>query len=349
MARPKKGNALLMILAPVWGLIKVVLFLVFVSVAAVEFTTPSLNFASTPPKPYRSDQPGAWIEPEDSSQAIRSYRTALLTNDYRNLQVDFFAPDSLQSRPIPLTIIVAGLLTPDWLLDKVRPQGFNAVVIYRSPRIGRITGSAFPTALQARNATAPKDYWNLLASNPLNYMYNVHAALHEAPGDIVDIVRWATQNIQADPGRINIIGLGSGALIAAAAADGLQTTGLPARTVTLINPPALMASAIRDNLLDWPQWTRAPISAILEKIYFRLNLKNHLPRLGNTAKLLVIPQNAFELASYAAEPAVDMAGDKTTVMRIDMNFKGYFDDRNILAVRSTVGRWLTEHGGIQGY
>lgn len=346
--KAKKGNSLLHLLSSIWGLIKTVVLLALLAVGIVEIFTPSLNYTTSAPKPFRSATPAGWIEAGEA-QPVRSYRTTLLTNDYRNVQVDYYTPDNINSGSIPLTIIVAGFMAPEWLMQQVNPRGFNAVVIYRSPRINRIIGNAFPTALQARNARSFQDYWNIFATNPLNYVYSIHAGLHEAPGDIADIARWAVSNINADVNRINIIGLGSGALIAAAAADGLQSSGMPARTLTLVNPPANMASAIEDNLLEWPKWLRRPLSKALSYVYFRLDLKRHLPRINTASKLLVIPQNAFEIASYAAEPTVGLAGDKTTVERFDLQYKGFYESQNTSGIHDIVGRWLVDKGGIQSY
>lgn len=343
-----KRNGLVAILAPVWGLFKVIVFLTVIAVVATQIFTPGLNFASSDPKPFRSAQPADWVE-ATANNPRRSMRTRITTHDYRTLQVDYFAPPNLKDSPIPLTIVVTGFMTPEWMIDKVRPQGYNAVVIYRSPRINRISGPMLPTAIQARNAQSLTDYWNIFATNPLNYAYNIHAGLHEAPGDLVDIARWGIENIKVDANRINIVGLGTGSLIAAAAADALQADGIPARTVALVYPPAELSSAITDNLLDWPKWSRNIAAKILKMTYFRLHLERHLPRISNTAKLLVIPENAFELATYAAEPAISLAGDKTTVERLNLNYNAYYTETNVNAARDVVGRWLVGQGAIQGY
>lgn len=343
-----KRNGLLAILAPLWGLFKLVFFILLFSVIAIEVVTPSLNYSSGGPKPYRSASPADWVE-AGSEYPRRAFRTKLTTHNYRSLQVDYIAPPNLRDNPIPLTIIVTGFMTPEWMIEKVRPQGYNAVVIYRSPRSARINGTMLPTVLQARNASSWSDYWNLFTTNPFNYAYNLHAGLHEAPGDIVDIARWGIDNIKADPNRINIIGVGTGSLIAAAAANGMQGSGIIPRSLTLVYPPADMDSAIIDNLIDWPKWIRPAVAKITELAYFRLSLKRHLPNVEETAKLLVLPVNAFELASYAAEPAVALAGRKTTVERINLNYTAYYNDTNINTVRETVGRWLVGQGAIQGF
>lgn len=349
MVKNKKGNAFLALLSPLWGALKAVVFLLLLAFGLLEVFTPSLNYTSYPPKPFRSASPPGWVEPNET-QPLRSYHTNILTNDYRNLQVDYFTPDNLSASPIPLTVIVTGFMMPEWLLPRVNPRGFNAVVIYRSPRIARVARGAFPTLLQARNARTFTDYWNLMGTNPLNYMYNIHAGLHEAPGDIADIVRWAVGNINADPGRINIVGLGTGALVAAAAVDGLQTSGIPPRTLTLVNPPADISSAVADNLLNWPRWMRQPLAKIMELVYFRLDLSRHVPHLTSTKTLMVIPHNSFELATYAAEPVTYLTtGTLGTTQYIDMHYKGFYDDRNVSALHDMVGRWLIDKGGIQSY
>ena len=348
MAQSKKSNPLLVLLAPLWGLFKLVFFMALACILFMEVTPPSLDYSKGPPAPYRSAQPADWTENTGGTKP-RTYRTKLTTHDYRSLQIDVFAPPNMKDAPLPLTIIIAGFMSPEWLFEKVRPHGNNAVIFYTSPRLERMNGPFLPSVSQSRNASGLSGYWNLMATNPLNHIYSIHAGLHEAPADIVDIVSWAVENVNADVNRINIIGLGSGSLIASAAADALQVSGKPPRTLTLIYPPADMSSAITDNLIRWPRWVRDPLARLLELNFFRLGFERHLPYLSYISKLLVIPENAFELATYAAEPAIRLAGDKTDVVRHDLGYKGYYTDENTNGVRDIVGQWLISKGAIQAY
>lgn len=349
MNTASKIRRVLLVLREILAPFRFVFMLALFALVLLEIFTPSLNFRENIPAAYRSDTPAGWTE-TSSLQSEKTYRTSILTDDYRQVQLDFFAPPNFTTAPIPLTIIASPFMLPEWVISKVRPRGFNAVLVYTTNRLERVQGPAFPTLAQLSAASSPKDYWSLIASNPVNYAYNLHAALHEAPADIANIVRWAKANANIDGSRINLIGLGVGSLQASSAALALQAAGIPARTLTLINPPANMPSAIQDNLSKWPTWLRRPIAWVLSKLYFRLDLTRSLPYLNEkTARLIVLPVNSFELATYAAEPALALAGPKAGAVRIDMKYNGYYDDTYINTVRDTVGKWLVEAGGLQTY
>lgn len=334
------------------GLFSFAVFLCFFLFIVMEVTTPTLSFSPDDPLPnMHAATPGEWVSPTaNSGFNEKTYRTIITTANNRKLQADFFAPPTLGSGPIPLTIIVSSFLPPEKLFQQVRPQGYNATLIYRSPRYNRIMTDSWPSWAQISNASSFGDYWNILCTNPLTKFYNTHAGFHETPDDITDIVLWARKNIHADMGRINLIGLGSGAMTAAAAANQLNTIGLPVRTLTLIYPPADLPSAIADNLIFWPTWMRNSIGLTASLLYARLDLNRHLPRVGaETTKLIIVPINSFDLAAYAAAPSILLAGSRTTVQRIDVNFKGYYTTEVIETVRQTVGKWLVAQSAIPSF
>ena len=334
------------------GLLSFSVFSCFFLFIVMEVTTPMLSFSPDDPLPdMHAATQGEWVNPSDKGgTGEKSYRTTITTENNRKLQVDFYGPSTLGNGPIPLTIIVSNFIPPDKLLPQVRPQGYNATVIYRSPRFSRIMTDNWPSWAQIRNASSFGDYWNIICTNPLTKFYNTHAGFHETPGDITDIVLWARKHLHADVGRINLIGLGSGALTATAAANQLNTIGLPVRTLTLIYPPADLPSAIADNLIFWPKWMRNSVGSVSALIYARLDLNRHLPRVGaETNKLIIVPINSFDLAAYAAAPSIIMAGSRTTVQRIDVNFKGYYTSEVIETVRQTVGKWLVSQSAIPSF
>lgn len=317
----------------------------------IELSTPTLSYnANSDTVTYRDDQPAQDVVVTGfNGQSWPALRTTLVTHDYRNLKIDYVVPDNLGNSPLPLTVVVAGFLTPDWLIDRVIPHGHNVVAIYRSPRSERMLGPYLPYAGSLSNASKMADYWNILATNPFNKLYNVHAGLHEAPDDVVDIITWARSKLGVDIGRINIIGLGSGGLIASAAAHKLQTIGMPVRTLTLVYPPANLQSAVKDNLIGLPRWMRGPVASVLNLVYFRLQLSRHLPTLVYGQKLLVLPRNSYDLATYAADPAISMAGPDSTVKYLDVDYAGYYDAQVSEHVRALVNNWLIQQHAINTY
>lgn len=350
--RTRRSNPMTLLLQRLWGALKFVLFIALVGIIGVQLTTPSLSFsADTNAEGYRESTDPQWYDVIDQSGSIwKAYRTSLTTRDRRHVQVDYFAPQNIGNGPAPLTIIVSGFTTPEWLLEKVKPRGYSAAVIYRSPRLNAIMRNYWPTFDQVTAVNSWASFWELLATNPINKMYNMHAMLHEAPSDIIDIVRWGRQHIQTDVGRLNLIGLGSGALVSAAAAHQMTLLGMPPRTLSLVYPPGNLASAIKDNLIGWPNWLRGPMAELLAIIYFRLDLESHLPYVNTgTARLLVIPVNAFELANYAAEPTIGLSYGKTTIERLDVAYTGYYTNNNTNRIRTIIGEWLTKEGAIPSY
>ena len=352
MQKPSAIKRLHSLLSFFRGLFSFAVFMCFFLFILMEVTTPTLSFSPDDPMPaLHPATPGEWINPTGKGGfSEKTYRTIITASNNRKLQADFFGPATLGNGPLPLTIIVSSFLSPEQLLPQVRPQGYSATIIYRSPRFDRIMANSWPSWAQIRNASSFGDYWNILCTNPITKFYNIHSGFHETPDDITDIVLWAREHIHADMGRINLIGLGSGSLTAAAAANQLNTLGLPVRTLTLIYPPADLPSAVSDNLIFWPRWMRSSVGMVTSLIYARIDLNRHLPMVGaETSKLIVVPVNSFDLAAYAASPSILLAGSKTTVKRIDVNFKGYYTPEVIENIRLTVGKWMVSQAAIPSF
>lgn len=272
-------------------------------------------------------------------------RAHLMTTDSRFLTVDVQAPPgAFETGPIPLTIIIPGLMTSEWTLGALDVKGHNAVIVYRSPREDRILGPNWPVLTMLDKHEG--GLWTFLTTNPLTRGYALHQALHEAPLDVAEIARWATSAFQAEAGRINLVGIGTGALVAAAAADRLQAMGLPARTLTLVYPPADLKLAIRDHFSALPAPVRDVLGSGLALLYRRLDLARHLPAVAETRKQLLIPQEAPELASYVALPAVEMAGSNSAAMQLTFGYASVTLPQNVVVVRDIIWRWLRDQGAI---
>ncbi len=319
-----------------------------VAVLALELLTPSLDFSKSAgdfafnPDYEQTHQAGS---PETDLPPGVVRRARLMTTDSRFLTVDVQAPPGiLESGPIPLTIIVPGLMTPDWALGPLEVSGHNAVIVYHSPREARVLGPNWPalTMLDQQDG----GLWTFLTTNPLTKGYALHQALHEAPLDVAEIARWATTAFQAESGRINLIGIGSGALVAAAAADRMRAMGIPARTLTLVYPPADLDLAIRDLFFGLPEPVSSVLGSGLALLYRRLELARHLPAITHASKQLIIPLEAMELASYSALPAVDMAGRNSRVVEQKFGYSSLTLTQNVVAVRDIIWRWLRDQGAI---
>jgi hypothetical protein len=341
--RPKRPSRPVRLLKGTFVLLKRLALLTALALGTIELLSPSLNFSKGPGShAFRSDTPlENFSLTTESGRVLQSKRTEILTSDYRRLTVDALSPDNLIGKaPLPLTIVVTGFLEPEWTLDQFALRSQNAVIVYRSPRQERMLGPAWPNRLMLRDSL-----WLALTTNPVTKWYNLHQGLHEAPLDISEIARWAVDTLGVERTRINLIGLGSGGLLAAAAAERMQSMGLPARSLTMIYPPAELDSAIRDNL-DLPEVLRDPASKALAFLYRRLDLSRHLPFITTSVKQLIIPINAFELATYAALPAVTLAGENIKVRQVNVNYSGYYLNQNVAFIRDTVLRWLVEQGAI---
>ncbi len=329
-------------------------FLLPVGVALIilQLLTPSLSYDATSAKlTYKHAGSTSWSTLRgESGETWTSQQVTLVTSDDRTLKVDYLRPQGTSSAANQaLTVIVAGFLPVEWLIDQIRPTGNQTVVIYRSPRLKRMLISGWFPLHQLHSAKSIGDYWTFLTSNPLTYGYNVYMGLHEAPGDIVDIVDWARSYLAIDAQRINLIGIGAGALVAAAAANKLNTIALPARTLTLVYPPADLASAIRDNATSAPRWSRPLLATVLTPLYVRLTLTDHLSRTHPTRKYLIIPRRSFELATYAAEPAISVAGPEATIDYLDVDYSSLHLEGNSYQLRQKIGTWLVAQDAIPSY
>lgn len=338
---PTKKRAVFTILKKLRSFVAIVgklVLLLIVSIVALELFVPSLDFHNgAGDYAFQSvSQPSQTTVTSSAGHGWPARHYDIVTSNGRNLSVDVIAPQgALGTIKLPLTIVMAGFLPPEWILDRTGMHGQNALIIYRSPRLNTIMSSAWPSSV-----------FDIVSTNPITHGYNVYRALHEAPLDVAEIAHWATKDLGVEPERINLVGLGSGSLIAAAAADRMQSMGIPVRALTMIYPPADIASAIRDNASGIPHNLRNPISHFLAFLYRRLELEQHLPAVTTSAKQLIIPINAFELATYAALPAVTLAGENSEFTRIDVNYSGFYLDQNVTRIRDTVLKWLTAQGAI---
>jgi hypothetical protein len=348
---PPKLNGVRALLAMSWSALKFLLTPFVIFFIALQFATPSLSFdAKSSARTYKQAMEPTWQSvTSQSGQVWQTQQVKIITRDYRTIVADFIRPQGGDSSPQPLTIAIANFVPVEWLLDRVKPQGNQAFLVYRSPRAVGMMQQNWNALERLQTASKLSHYWAILTSNPVSQLYNVYMGLHEAPEDVVDIVNWAIENIHSDIGRINLIGLGSGSLVAAAAANKLNAIGLPARTLTLVYPPADLASATRDNLIHYPHWSRPLLAALLEPLYFRLSLERHLTRIYPTNKLIIIPRKSFDLATYAAEQATVWAGEHATIEYVDVNYTGFYDPINGNRVRELVGKWLFEQSAITSY
>lgn len=338
-------------LKPVWVLLKFAVFAAIACYAFLEITTPSMKFAGDDHENYHSASQPQWITlVSQNGLGYRAYRTSILTSDYRDLQVDVILPQNLP-QSLPLTIVAAGFLKPEQMLDWVQPRGNNAIIIYRSPRLERILGPSLPFWSQITGINSLASFWNVLGTNPLSKWYAVYEAMHEAPYDISEIARWAQDTLQIDGSKINLVGLGSGSLTATAAAHRMQSIGFFPRTLTLVYPPADMAAVFRENLFYVPKSIRNPLSYGLTFVYRRLDLNQHLPFISgaDNKRLIIIPQNAWEISTEAATPTLPANGYGTDVAYIDVKQTSAQNAQTVAAIRDKIVSWLMAQRAIGGF
>ncbi len=337
-------------LRSLWHATKFLLFIGALFYISLELLTPSLEFRTGDKSDYRSAAEPEWVTLVSASGiGYRTYHSHILTSDRRQVPIDVILPQNLP-RGLPLTIVATNFIRPDQLLDWVLPRGNNAVVFYHSARLDRLLAPDFPFWSQIRGINSLDSLWSVITTNPVTKWYSTYKALHEAPGDIGEIVRWAQATLQVDGSRINLVGLGSGSLTAAAAAHRLQTMGTFPHTITLIYPPANLPAAIGETLFYVPSLIRGPLSYVLAFVYRRLELERHLSAVTgeDNKRLLVIPINAWELSTQTTLPAVQSAG-VVDVEHINANYALYYDARNITQIRDKVTSWLLEKRAIDHF
>lgn len=338
-------------LKPVWIALKFALFAAIAVYAFLEITTSGMTFAGEDGEHYRSATQPQWFTlVSQNGLGYRAYRSSILTKDYRELQVDVILPQNLP-QSLPLTIIAAGFLKPEQMLDWVQPRGNNAIVIYRSPRLERILGPSRPFWSQITGINSLASFWNVVGTNPLSKWYAVYEAMHEAPYDISEIARWAQDTLQIDGSKINLVGLGSGSLTTTAAAHRMQSIGFFPRTLTLVYPPADLAAVFRDHLFYMPQVLRSPLSYGLTFVYRRLDLNQHLPFISgaDNKRLIIIPQNAWEISTEAATPQLPSNGYGTDVAYIDVKQAATQNSQTVMTIRDKIVSWLMAQRAIGGF
>lgn len=348
----KRTDRLIEPLLPLAKFIKFILFIGLTTYVLVEITTPSLRFRGDDGYKFTSAEDPQW-QTLVSAKGIgySSYHTEIIAADGRKVPVDAFLPQHLP-RGLPLTVISANFIRNEQMLDWVQPRGSNAIIIYHPPRLERLLAPNFPFWSQIANIRSFSSFWHVITTNPVSKWYSTFRALHEAPYDISEIIRWAQDTLGIDSNHINLVGMGSGCLTMAAAADRLQSSlGIFPHTLTLIYPPADLETAIHESLFYIPRSLRTPTSYALTFAYRRLELENHLSRVvsNDNKRLLVIPINAWELSTLATLPAVQSAGNDVDVERINVNYSMYYDLRNIETIRNKVINWLLEERAIDNF
>lgn len=345
--------------APAWPMLRFLLRSVrnvalasLFAYGAVELTTPSQEPDSAlSGNEVRSFIPLDVVETTTSAgMRVNAIRTTLLTEDYRNLEVDFLTGAGNIKLPpkAPLIIIVAPFTYGENLASLLPPLGGNAVVVYKSPRFERMMGPSWPNARMLDMAPGMQGVWKSASTNPITKGYGIHQGLHEASYDISTIVRWAGENVGTDSRRVTLVGVGSGALVAAAAAHRLQNLGMPVYALSLIYPPANMSSAVEDSFYSFPSFARSSLATVLSFMYRRLELQDHLPYLQAGKLQLIMPERSFDLATYAASPAAGMSSLSPIVERVDFNWRSIQNRADSLKARDIVLRWLAEIGAING-
>lgn len=338
-------------LKPVWTFLKLSFFAAVLFYGVLEIMTPSMKFAGDDHENYRSATQPQWFTlVSQNGLGYRAYRTSILTSDYRDLQVDVILPQNLP-QSLPLTIVAADFIKPEQMLDWVQPRGNNAIVIYRSPRLERILGPSLPFWSQISSIDSINSFWNVLGTNPISKWYATYEALHEAPYDLSEIARWAQDTLQIDGSRINLVGLGSGSLVAAAAAHRMQSIGFFPRTLTLVYPPADLKSVLQENFFYIPSTLRTPLSYALAFVYRRLDINRHLPFISGTdnKRLIIIPDNAWDISTEAATPTLPTGGYGTDVIHIDVNHASTQNNQTVMMVHDKIVAWLMTQRAIGGF
>lgn len=313
----------------------------------LEVLTPSLDFTKGPGAFSFDSVAGGTSRTDALGNPLPepvARRLVARTSDSRTLTADVLAlPGALESGAASLTVIVPGLMSGHQIFENIRPNGRNAVIVYHSPRDKRMRGPAWPSL---RFMDEPGGVWRFLTTNPLTKWYSLHQGMHEAPLDVSELVHWAVEQRMVDPARLNLVGVGSGALVAAAAADRLQALRHGVRTLVLVYPPADVALAVRDNLYPVPMIIGEQVGDTVSWLGRRLRLERHLPHLSQASKQLIIPLEAFELASYAAMPAVALAGENSQVARPRFGYSSLTLNENVSSVQTIVTQWLRAQGTI---
>lgn len=330
------------------GIINGLILFSALCVLMLDAFVPSLNFLGIQDR----NQARALGEPQPVSMVsaqghyFQARRVILQTQDKRALWVDYVLSSYTNDHLTPITVIVpdltSGAIDPLNLLPDLSAN--TIAVVYTSPRAARMTGPLWPSLSRIVNAESFDDLWLALTTNPLTAAYALQMGLHEAPYDITALIDWAKENLNADIRRINLVGVGSGALVAAAAAERLQSLGLSPARLALVYPPADLKQSIEESLVNLPESLRSPAATALRFFLRRLELENHLPNLRQGQILVVIPKQAPELATYAAMPALFFIPPQMqkTIAAVDHDYRSMTNPAMMSATTDIIMRWMED-------
>ncbi len=331
------------------GLLNNLILISALTVLTLDAFAPSLNFLGIQEN-YKATplaEPQQITMVSAKGHYFQARRIILKTHDSRTLWVDYVLSASTNDHMTPITVII-----PDLTSAKVDPLSLlpeftsnTIAVVYTSPRAARMTGRLWPSLSQLLNAESIDDVFLQLTTNPVTAAYALQMGLHEAPYDITALIDWAKENLNADIRRINLVGIGSGALVATAAAERLQSMGMSTTRLALVYPPADLKQSIEESLVNLPESLRGTAATTLRFFLRRLELENHLPHLRQGRVLVVIPEEAPELASYAAKPAVSFIPPllQKTIAEVDHNYHSMTDPAMVARTTDIVMRWMEEN------
>ncbi len=312
-----------------------------VSVMGLNYNLPTQVYAFKEVTKNPPDDPS--LPPLNKNEAIRY---AVTTWDDRILTVDLLLGHAAINAlaPQPLTIVICPSVQPTFLRSYMETRGGNILVVYQSPRWQSITAPDWP--VKENGFYQLGDVWAYLTTNPVVKNFERHLALHEAPIDVAEIARWAIKEFYSEKGRVNLIGVGTGAMVAADAALLLSQMGIPPSSLVMVYPPADFDFVVETHLTDVPGMIRTPLAKLVAWTYRRLEFSRSLPYLTSIQKLIVVPGETYELPEAAYHELLQRAQPRTKIMQINYNYTQLAAPSNITYTRNVIADWLLSINAI---
>lgn len=312
-----------------------------ISVMGMNYNLPTQIYAFKDVTKNPPDDPS--LPPVNKNEAIRY---AFKTWDDRTLIVDFLLGQAGINAPAPqpLTIVICPSLKPAFLRPYIETRGGNVLVVYQSSRWQSITTPDWPE--KENDLFHPGDLLAYLTTNPIVKNFERHQALHDAPIDVAEIARWAIKEFYSEKGRVNLIGVGTGAMIAADAALLLSQMGIPPSSLVMVYPPANFDFVIETHMTDVPNLIRAPLAKLIAWTYRRLEFSHSLPYLTSIQKLIVVPGETYELPEAAYHELLQHAQPRTKIKQINYNYTQLAAPSNIIYTRNVIADWLLSINAI---
>lgn len=230
-------------------------------------------------------------------------------------------PHDLSTAVVPIVVIVNGLSGQPDPIKHVTHPGPNAIVVYQPPlETENSTESTFPVGA-----------------------WDARSRIYRMPEEVSAILAWVGRQEWADKKRINLVGIGWGAVMLPAIRRRAGATGRPINASVFINGGTDIASLASANLDISARWLRHPAAWVADFMLRPLAPETHLPEIAGPFLIITAPDAPAipEASRTGLEALLPSPKTMASVARGDDTPAAYY--QRVIRVAQN---WLVAQGAV---